>query len=308
MTFEEFEKATPEDLRRLAKDQFDSYQRPEQLAMDWRLARLQEAQFYLSEIERRESTRVANRDFRMELLVIALIGLELVSAIWSIVIAAREGKDQGAALNKQLVVLETMQTNAVNQGESVRTAMEKQNAILGSLQEASEATADAVKNLAGTSAKTHTATERTASALKDLQATTEAMSKATQGQLELFYNVALNVYWDQPSKQIRIVNNGRTNVDINAAILDGQRLNLASNNVLTPNGSFDIKIPPIDSALIGLPKGSTKDFSLVLYLRNSRQEEFVLDQSIQAFWDVDKPAVGSRTLSIRPEQWSKNTT
>ena len=44
-----------------------------------------EAQFYMRELDRRHDTKIARRDFRMELIVIFLIGLELLAAIrWHI--------------------------------------------------------------------------------------------------------------------------------------------------------------------------------------------------------------------------------
>ena len=308
MTYEDFCRATDDELRRMANQCFvEAYEGPH---ME-RPIRFSEAQFYIGEIdrreaakERRESKRVADRDFWMEALVIFLIGLELVAAIWGIVIAVREGKDQAAVSNKQLNVLQTMQANAATQADNDKAAMEKQNAILGQLQEASANTAGTMKNLLATSQRTYVSTDATAKILRALQSTTEAMSNATQGELALFYDVTLNVYWNEGKKQIEIVNTGRTNVSMARVTLDGVLVALGAEKVITPNGLYDMKIELVDTAIAALPKGATKSFPLILYLKNAKQEEFVLSSNVDLSWEGEKVSVRMQTLSIRPEHWS----
>jgi hypothetical protein len=84
-----------------------------------RAAKLLEAQFYMSELDRREaekerkeSRRIATLDFRMELAVIALIALEPIVAIWGIVIGLRESKEQAAITQKQIEMLDRVEKAA----------------------------------------------------------------------------------------------------------------------------------------------------------------------------------------------------
>ncbi len=58
------------------------------------------AQFYLAEIDRRDSTQIAQRDYKLEVWVIVLIGLELVLAIAAIVAGWVENKNQQNVLDQ----------------------------------------------------------------------------------------------------------------------------------------------------------------------------------------------------------------
>lgn len=113
MNFEQLEKATPAQLREAAKSRFDI------TARDHRIGNIMlslEAQFYMAEmdrreaeIERRESRRVANRDFRMELIVIALIGLELIVAIWGVALSIRESRQQFQTMERLVHALDKLE-------------------------------------------------------------------------------------------------------------------------------------------------------------------------------------------------------
>ena len=115
MTFEQFENAKSKELRAESKACFDH-------AMDaggggaWELraAKLLEAQFYMSELDRRHDGNIARRDFRMELVVIALIGLELVAASVGMLIGVRESNEQAKLLQKQTTAIENVEKAARN--------------------------------------------------------------------------------------------------------------------------------------------------------------------------------------------------
>jgi hypothetical protein len=80
MTFEEFQEARNTDLRDETKKYFDRFNEPN-TGDGGKPALLLEAQFYMQELGRREDPNIARRDFRMELIVIFLIALELVAAV-----------------------------------------------------------------------------------------------------------------------------------------------------------------------------------------------------------------------------------
>jgi hypothetical protein len=117
MTFDEFEEANEESLRRETKVCFDKYNNPYTGGLD-KPALLLEAQFYIQELGRREDSRIARRDFRMELIVILLIGLELVTAVLLAIWGSRE---QDRANQKQLSALVQMQGVLQNLNTSSQT-------------------------------------------------------------------------------------------------------------------------------------------------------------------------------------------
>ncbi len=90
---------------------------------------LMEAQFYMQELGRRDDSRIATRDFAMELIVIFLIGLELALAV---VIAVMGSRQQARDVNEQLTAFGKMQT------------------VLSQLQESSAATAQTLASLQST--------------------------------------------------------------------------------------------------------------------------------------------------------------
>jgi len=128
MTFEEFQTATEVELTYATKQCFDRFNSPLTGGGD-KPACLLEAQFYMQELGRREDSRVATRDFRMELIVIFLIGLELVAAVVLAIVGSRQ---QGQDTNQQLAAFGKMQD------------------VMSRLQESSKATADTLQSLQST--------------------------------------------------------------------------------------------------------------------------------------------------------------
>jgi hypothetical protein len=115
MTFEEFEKAEARELRQHAKRCFELGQLTN-TDVGARPSYLLEAQFYMSEIDRREANierqedrRIALRSHRIELSIIALIILEIL-------IAFGEGKKQAEILERQASILERVEKAATGAG------------------------------------------------------------------------------------------------------------------------------------------------------------------------------------------------
>jgi hypothetical protein len=108
MTFAEFRVATDDELLAHAKRGFELGQLSHSDPAGAPSALLQ-AQFYMAEIDRRQDTKIAQRDFRMELIVIMLIGLELIAAIAGIAITIHEG-------NEQAIILERVEKAATRAG------------------------------------------------------------------------------------------------------------------------------------------------------------------------------------------------
>src|SRR5260370_36021356 len=125
MTFEQLENASKKALRYEVVSRFNRYNESSPRGIE----QLWEAQFYMSEIDRRASGWIATRDLLLEIVVIILIGAE----IW---LAVKQGKDEGIL-------------------------MDKQNAILNNLQVATAATVTEIKNLGSTSERTYAVTTTT---------------------------------------------------------------------------------------------------------------------------------------------------
>lgn len=118
MKTEEFENAKEKDLRRKANECFEkldnsgSHEKP---------ALLIEAQFYMDEIERRKQDSIAMRDLILELVVIALIALELYFGI--------------TGGNQQLDVLQKLNKSATETASTLTTLSEEQKAVLRAIDE-----------------------------------------------------------------------------------------------------------------------------------------------------------------------------
>lgn len=115
MTFEEFQTAQNIQLLYATKQCFDRYN-DVRVGADDKAGVLLEAQFYIQELGRREDSKIARRDFRMELIVIVLIGLELVTAvglaIWGSRQQTHDVNQQLAAWGKIQGILSELQTSS----------------------------------------------------------------------------------------------------------------------------------------------------------------------------------------------------
>jgi hypothetical protein len=107
MGLEEFEAANTQTLKAEAKACYDGAMEMAGGAWERRVAKLLEAQFYMSEIDRRqaemerqEDRRIASRSHRMELIIIGMIGLEIIIALVAIWLGFKEGKEQAVILER----------------------------------------------------------------------------------------------------------------------------------------------------------------------------------------------------------------
>jgi hypothetical protein len=98
---------------------------------------LSNAQFYLSEIERRtqakereEQGRIATRDFRLELIVIVLIGLEIIIGVWGIVAGYREAGKQDVAFGKLKDSVDALNVSTNNTAENINKLTQAQDSAL----------------------------------------------------------------------------------------------------------------------------------------------------------------------------------
>ena len=155
MNFAEFEKATDGDLKAEARRCFDQSRALTVADLAYKAPLMLEAQFYMQEMDRRDSSKDRRRDLWLEVVVIVLIGIEIVLSLVGMKIAIQEGNAQA-------------------------TLTEKQTGILTSLQQSSSDTAQTLKGLLETTGTMNGSASSTAGTLQHLQSTTEAMNKAVQ--------------------------------------------------------------------------------------------------------------------------------
>jgi hypothetical protein len=126
MTFEQFLSAKNTDLLYETKKCFDRYNNP-LTRSDEKPAPLLEAQFYIQELGRREDSKISRRDFRMELVVIVLIFLEIVIAFY-------EGHEQAVITEAQTQILQNLQSSTKTTADSLAAQMKLQYEVFVDVQ------------------------------------------------------------------------------------------------------------------------------------------------------------------------------
>lgn len=139
MNVEELSQLTEAELRARANV---SLQNVETMSAMDRQHRLVEAQFYIDEIERREQAaereehgRIAERDYNLEIWVIALIGIEIVLSIVGLVTGYIEGAKQTAVLDALKNSVDTLNTSTTRTAENIASLTNAQNSALNTQRE-----------------------------------------------------------------------------------------------------------------------------------------------------------------------------
>jgi hypothetical protein len=278
MNFDEFEKANDDDLKAEAKRCFDESRALTPADLPYKAPLMLEAQFYMQERDRRDSSRVALRDLRLEVVVIVLIGIEIVLSVVGIVIAIREGNAQA-------------------------TLTEKQTGILTSLQQSSSDTAGTLKGLLETTGKMNISASSTAGTLQNLEGTTKAMNKAAQAQLSLFYDPSIALTYDSALNRVLLTNTGRTRLTVTSLKVNGVVANIAGMKVIAAGTNMYLEFAEgykhYSSTLI---KGSSLNVPIGAHLENENRKHFVLNGNLFFVWENDKVTVHGQSMSVLPEQ------
>lgn len=231
------------------------------------------AQFYVSELDRRENrrtnkerdrieTRRRRVDLLIEFLIVVLIGLEIVLGIH----ASRQQTKDAAA---QVAAQQSMQT------------------VLRQMEITSAATA-----------KTMTA----------LEATTETMNGSLQKQVALFYDVQVNVVYNENTKKLVIINNGRTNISLWSQRVGDEgamAITYKKPDLVPPAGTYEL---PMDDAIkimaAVLPKDQTRPFTFTFLIKNEKQEKFTVNGDFVATWHGDTISFNIPNINLVPG-WNK---
>jgi hypothetical protein len=164
MKAEDFDRPI-EELRALANKRFELAQTPLEepphyLDEGAKLRLLLEAQFYLTAVARKEDERVGSRDYKLEVWVIVLIGIEIILSIVGIWIGIREG-------NQQARVLSNIEQSTKNSAQAMLAAK------------------SSLETLASSQTNSLGHLKQMDSSLQSSQTTTAAMASATRKQLQI---------------------------------------------------------------------------------------------------------------------------
>jgi hypothetical protein len=234
------------------------------------------AQFYMAELDRRERRKADDeRDatetnrWRVDLRYERWIVILIVAEIiLAIGLAVWGDRRQTEDIQKQLKAF----------GETQK--------VLSHLQDSSQATADT---------------------MKELKSATEGMNTALQKQLMLFYEVSVNVIIDPTTKEIWLINNGRTNVVIwGTKFGEGAAYITKDGRTVAPAASIRFSGMDIYNALIARsPKPQVGFAPFELYIKNEKQEQFIESGDIGIHWEGDNAKVFAQTNSVIPSHWNQ---
>jgi hypothetical protein len=260
-------------------------------------ALLLQAQLYMGELDRRENAAVADRDFRMavrsdkmEIWVIALIGLEILLSVVGLVYAVHEG-------NKQQTVLEQMGKNT---GDTAQI-LQGQGKLLQTMITNTHDTVDAVGKL-------QTVQDDSLTAQKSTLSSVGRMNQVLQQELNLAFTVSVHVNSDDVNKRIVITNLTKTSIYIWGGKLgDDPPARFTDERFIGPGAPYLFFLDALwDQAAVTLPKGSTKRIPLDFYLRSADDKPYIAHCYLEQRWNNDKIQVLSTTVSVKQESWPAN--
>jgi hypothetical protein len=277
MQLEEIEILTKEQLRQRANDAFA-------LADEKGPGYLAQAQFYINEIDRRENQRI-----EAELRAADVKRDEIETQRWRIDLKLEK-------VIIYLIGLELIVAVALaiwgwsQQSKDVTQELEafgKMQSVLSQMQESSKETADAIK------------------AEREIM---EAMRISLDRQVALFYDVQLNVVYNEGTKKLVLINTGRTNVALYEAITgDGHKnvRHFEKPQLIAPASSQEFELEEsVNTLAKELPKGQERMFTFTFFVKNERQERFTLAGDLVAVWHGDVLTSNTHPNTIVPG-WNK---
>jgi hypothetical protein len=175
-----------EELRRVARENFEALQRRQSAAVDTALALT--AQLYMGELDRRQNEATSSRDLElakrshtMEVWVIILIGIEILLAGGSFAYGIHEGNKQLEVLKQLNVSTAATANNSETQANRLKTLADEQAQSLDSLQKMN----DQLQTSLQTTIKMEVAMQKQLRILQDEQARRLA-EQAKKPKLEVF--------------------------------------------------------------------------------------------------------------------------
>ena len=153
--------------------------------------------------------------------------------------------------------------------------------------------------------KSSKATADTLVAVKD---TMGSMKLSLEKQVELFYDVQVNVVYQEGTKKLVLINNGRANVTLWAhriGLENAQMIQYHKPIVVTPGGTWELGLDSSVKQLSeGLPKGANETFLFRFFVKNEKQDQFTVRGQLIADWHGDSVYFETHPQGIVPG-WKK---
>ena len=138
----------------------------------------------------------------------------------------------------------------------------------------------------------------------------EAMNVAMQGQLALFYDVALVVTIDNATKRMTFANTGRTNIVLFGLKLGaGEATFEKEGRTVSPTAGYGIDATESYASIAKVfPKGTGGLIPFEVYVKNEKGEEFTTRCRVGVSWVKDEMSLTTQVVSVTPDHWSRRIT
>lgn len=166
---------------------------------------------------------------------------------------------------------------------------------------------ESFNKMQGTLTNLQKSSEATADTLTALQKTTESMNQAVQQELGLYYDVSILSAYSVATKEMKVINKGRTNITLAGFKVADTPANVDKEGRLIPPGTgYSFNSPGLyDYVVQKLPHGTATFVPFEIYVRNDRSEKFVVHSYFDIRWNGDVPLIDAQTGSVVPGHWPK---
>ncbi len=177
-------------------------------------------------------------------------------------------------------------------------------AIWGSRQQTAEAQSqlNALGKVQDVLSRLQISSQATADNLLAMKDTMAGVKRSVDRQVELFYDVQANVFYNEPTKKIVFINDGRANISIWAyRVGDETMIENGKPTVIAPSATFEFQVGQnIKSLSQSLPKGQTVTSSYTFLIKNEKLERFTVSGEIFASWYGETLSIVTRSNGILP--------
>ena len=302
MRVKDFKDMSDEELLQQADECFIDIEKSDSW-QEMHTAKLLRAQLFMNELDRRDNSRVAARDFKMarqsfwmEFWVIVLIGLELIIAVAGLWYGIDEG-------NKQAKILDHMDQSTAATADILKT----QGKILKTMNKNTADTVTAMQKLQVQQNDSLTAQQNSLATLRNTLSSITKMEKALEQELNLAFDVSVAVTTNNTARHISIVNQGKTAISVWGGKLNvEQPTKFDSPKFVAPGTQVEFFLEDAFAHLALLvPKGSKQTFPLEFYVLSADGKPYVIRGVVSGMWEKDQFNLYSTIASIKQEGWPK---
>lgn len=131
-----------------------------------------------------------------------------------------------------------------------------------------------------------------------------AMKRSLDKQVEVFYDVQLNIGFEDSSERLVLMNTSHGRVSIARIVLDldvKHDIKYDNPQVIAPGGAYFVPIKGIRDILKGsLPKDAHRQYPFAVFLQNEKGEKVSVTGNIIASWLGDGLSILAQTNEITP--------